>query len=84
MPGGENIHHEPGTAIIISSEDDPEDALRPRLEDMGADLNRVTILSGLRSDKGEVRGITLKDIDALTIAPCKWIDSSDAKRDVIG
>ena len=41
FPDGEKC--EPGNVIIISSEDDAADTLRPRLEAAGADLSRVRL-----------------------------------------
>lgn len=37
-----------GHTLIISAEDDPADTLRPRLELAGADLERVSILDGVK------------------------------------
>ena len=44
---GENTRREPATVILISLEDDPADTLRPRLEEMGADLGRVLVLQAV-------------------------------------
>jgi len=39
---------ERGSVIILSAEDDPADTIRPRLEAVGADLNRVHTLDAVR------------------------------------
>lgn len=44
----------PGAALILSAEDDPNDTIRPRLEAMGADLDRVQILEGVVAPQGRV------------------------------
>lgn len=38
---------EPGDAMLLSAEDDPEDTIVPRLIAAGADLDRVTLLHGV-------------------------------------
>ena len=67
LPGSgaeDDTRYKPGKVLLMASEDDPEDALRPRLEDLGADLERVTLLSGLQNDKGEVTGVSFRDVQA--------------------
>ena len=44
---GEDTRREPASVILISLEDDPADTLRPRLEEMGADLGRVLVLQAV-------------------------------------
>lgn len=44
---------EPGSAVIWTGEDDPSDTLAPRLIAMGADMNRVYFVTGMRVN-GEV------------------------------
>lgn len=41
-PDGGDVPH--GDAIILSSEDSPSDTIRPRIEAMGGDVNRVHVL----------------------------------------
>lgn len=41
----------PGSAIILSAEDDPADTIRPRLEAAGADLSKIHILEAVRRIK---------------------------------
>jgi len=40
----------PGSTIFVSCEDSVSDTIRPRLENMGADLNRVHVIRGVRDD----------------------------------
>lgn len=54
-----------GNVLILSSEDGIADTIRPRLEDMGADLERISILRGAKNPKGEERAVTLLDLDIL-------------------
>ena len=54
MPGdcwenGEPMDRYPGSAILLSAEDDPADTVRPRLEAAGADLRRVSMVTGVRT-----------------------------------
>lgn len=54
MPGdcwenGRPMDRFPGTAILLSAEDDPADTVRPRLESAGADLRRVSMVTGVRT-----------------------------------
>jgi putative DNA primase/helicase len=36
--------------VILSAEDSPEDTIRPRIESMGGDLERVRVVTGVRRD----------------------------------
>src|SRR5262249_37058091 len=56
--------HEPGAVIIISAEDDPEDTIRPRIQDAGGDLDRVWILDG-QYRGGQLKAFVLDQIDVL-------------------
>ena len=49
--------------LILTAEDDPGKTIRPRLEDMGADLDRITLV---RVD-GEDGGVTLADLEAVKL-----------------
>lgn len=55
----------PGNVLILSCEDGIADTIRPRLEDMGADLKRISVLRGARDAKGQERAVTLADLDIL-------------------
>jgi len=54
-----------GNVLILTAEDGLGDTVRPRLEDMGADLRRVSLLQAVRDKKGQQRGVTLKDVETL-------------------
>ena len=54
-----------GSVLMMSAEDDVADTVRPRLEAVGADVDRVHILEGIK-DAGAVRGFNLgRDLQAL-------------------
>jgi hypothetical protein len=55
---------DPGAVLILSSEDGVGDTIRPRLEAADADVGRVRILEGKRTDEG-VRAVTLQDLEVL-------------------
>lgn len=65
MPGdvwenGSPMERFPGTAILLSAEDDPADTIRPRLEAAGADLRRVAMVTGVRTGD-TVNSFNLRD-----------------------
>ena len=43
---------EVGNVIILSAEDDPADTIKPRLEALGANMDRITLLDGVKRAKG--------------------------------
>ena len=47
LPGDPRTEATPGSVLVLSYEDDPEDTLRPRLDLVGADLDRVHIIEGV-------------------------------------
>lgn len=53
----ESEQREPGRALMLSAEDDPDDTIVPRLMAAGADLDRITFLDGVRArdERGEYR-----------------------------
>jgi len=53
LPGG--VRQAPANVVILSAEDSPEDTIRPRIESMGGDLERVRVVTGVRRD-GEPGG----------------------------
>lgn len=55
----------PGYVLILSAEDGIADTIRPRLEDMGADLKRVSILRGAKDRKGQEHTVSLSDLNIL-------------------
>ncbi len=56
LPGGSDLT-EPRGVVICTTEEDPEAVLRPRLGAMGADLDRILILSD--SGEGDAAPLTL-------------------------
>jgi archaellum biogenesis ATPase FlaH len=64
LPGAEE-QREPETVLIMSAEDGLADTIRPRLEDMGADISRVVALRGLRDQEGQERPLSLADLDVI-------------------
>ncbi len=46
------LRRRPGHVLLVAMEDSPEHVIRPRLDRMGADLTRVTILDGIRDPDG--------------------------------
>jgi archaellum biogenesis ATPase FlaH len=63
FPGDEQ--KTPESVIIMSAEDGANDTIRPRLEDMQADLGRIVLLRGMRDEKGNESHITLADLDVI-------------------
>lgn len=60
---------EPGRVLLLTAEDGLADTVRPRMEDMGADLERVTVLTAVRDAKGNERHPSLlTDIPMLEAA----------------
>jgi putative DNA primase/helicase len=59
---------EPATVLILSAEDGLADTIRPRLEDMGADLSKVVALTAMVDETGKERAVTLADLDILEAA----------------
>ncbi len=58
-PDGD-IRNTPGVVLILSSEDDPADTVKPRLEAAGADMSKVFFLSMTRDESGNERGFNLQ------------------------
>jgi hypothetical protein len=50
---GDAQQREPGRVLLLTAEDGLADTVRPRLEDGGANLNRVHVLSAVRDSKGQ-------------------------------
>jgi hypothetical protein len=61
LPGDEGsaVQSAPSKVLLLAAEDGPADTIRPRLEAMGADLSRVTAMTGVRDEKGNERHFTL-------------------------
>lgn len=56
---------EQGSAIFLSFEDDAADTLRPRLDNLGADVSKVHCLYGVRLSGGQERCFTLEDMKTI-------------------
>lgn len=61
-----------GSVILLSAEDDPEDTIRPRMEAAGADLDKIHILSAIKTqnqrNEAVTRGFSLaQDVSRLAI-----------------
>lgn len=63
--GKPDLPNEPGNVLYMSAEDGLADTLRPRLDDMGADLSRFYALIGSTGKEGKLNGVTLADLDVL-------------------
>jgi len=63
LPG--EAKRDPETVVLMSAEDGLGDTIRPRLEDMGADIGRVVALRGLIDENGQERFLTLADLDVI-------------------
>lgn len=67
FPNEPDTPREPGGVVLLNAEDDLADTVRPRLDAAGADVSRVTALSGV--DRSKARGgsgwFTLADIGPL-------------------
>jgi DNA-binding transcriptional ArsR family regulator len=48
-----------GDTIILSSEDDPSDTIRPRLDALEADVSRISIIKGERAPDGSTKPMSL-------------------------
>jgi hypothetical protein len=59
---------QPSHVLLLTAEDGLGDTVRPRLEDMAADLSLIVALRGLRDEQGQERSLTLHDLDVLESA----------------
>lgn len=59
LPGQEDCP--PASVLVLTAEDGLADTVRPRLEDMGADLGRVKALVAVRDPKGKTSHFSLVD-----------------------
>jgi len=58
---GQTASREPGKVLLLTAEDGVADTVRPRMEDMGADLQRVRVLTAMRDKEGNERHVSLVD-----------------------
>jgi RecA-family ATPase len=73
LPGGSDLA-EPRGVVILTTEEDPEAVVKPRLAAMGADLDRVLVLSD--TGDGEAPPLTLPPgADRLEQA-CRFLDAA--------
>lgn len=61
---GETTAHEPAHVVYLSREDDVGDTLRPRLDNLGADVSRVHVLAGATDGAP----VSLADVDVIADA----------------
>ncbi len=54
-----------GTVLYMSAEDGLADTLKPRLDNMGADVNNIYVLTGSQDETGKLNGITLADLEII-------------------
>lgn len=76
MPSGEqgNLFGKPSRVLVMSAEDDPAATLQPKLAAMGADLDRVRLVRGIRHDEEDdedhrIRSVDLRDVIDVMNAP---------------
>jgi putative DNA primase/helicase len=50
LPGDPRLDARPERVVLLSYEDDPEDTIRPRLDLLGADLDRIEVVEGVDAD----------------------------------
>ena len=58
---GQVESREAANVLVLTAEDGIADTVRPRLEDMGADLRRVRVLTGVQDGEGHQRHASLVD-----------------------
>jgi putative DNA primase/helicase len=68
---GEQSAREPADVLVLQAEDGLADTLRPRLEDLGADLGRVHVLTAIRDGEGRERHPSLVD-DLVVLEQALW------------
>ncbi|TSC72746.1 MAG: hypothetical protein G01um101438_463 [Parcubacteria group bacterium Gr01-1014_38] len=58
---GDDAKRDPAKVLLLTAEDGLADTVRPRLEDMGADLTKVEAFSAVRDSQGNERQPSLVD-----------------------
>ncbi|NIM58987.1 MAG: AAA family ATPase [Candidatus Aminicenantes bacterium] len=62
-PDAPDVPIESGKVLILSTDEDPNYAIRPRSDAAGADTDKISVLEGSRGETGEIRILNLtKDI----------------------
>jgi putative DNA primase/helicase len=74
IPGAGGQCFEPGSALIFSAEDDPNDTIKPRLVKCGADCSKVHVLSSVKDSTGSYTPFNLSYIDHLEHAVMRLKD----------
>jgi KaiC/GvpD/RAD55 family RecA-like ATPase len=64
-----NVTPEPGYAILITAEDDPEDTLRPRLDIAGADPDRYEVITGVQRTNEKTGELELDTVSLIEDLP---------------
>lgn len=57
--------NQPGNILYLSAEDGLADTLRPRLDNLGANVEKVFMLTGSRGEDGKLNGVSLKDLETI-------------------
>ncbi len=67
LPGEDDqVKRDPAKALLLTAEDSLSVTIKPRLEEMGADLSMVTALTAVRDGEGRNHHLSLeKNLDAL-------------------
>lgn len=60
LPGDQG-DYEPAKVLLLTAEDGVADTIKPRLEDMGADVKRVRQLAGVKDKEGNEQHFSLKN-----------------------
>lgn len=58
---GDTATRQPENVLLLASEDAEAEIVRPRYEDMGADLDRIWVQAGIAASDGMVRPLSLPD-----------------------
>jgi len=58
-PDAPNKPIESGKVLILSTDEDPNYAIRPRSDAAGADADKITVLEGSHGEKGEIKILNL-------------------------
>lgn len=66
MRGKGDLWGQPCGVVLLSAEDDPAATIRPKLDAMRADIERIVMLQGVVDDEEEVaRGVHMGDLESL-------------------
>lgn len=63
---GDNQDRKPSNVLLLTAEDSASDTLRPRMENLGANLTRITVLTGARDENNKEHHFSIaKDLDLI-------------------